>query len=340
MRKSLKDISWDISEPNYRLDKSLSYSKLSQFFKNGPKALISNEKIDSLSLRFGSLVDCLLTATEEFDDRFYVADIDRFSATIRSMVEGISFLHKDYKSELCEFEDEILLAFLDEEGYQTNWKPETRIKKLIELGSDYYTVLKYSTGKIVISPQEFSEAQQCVQTLKTHPFTYQIFECNEDEEIFYQLKFKDEVAGVPARIMTDCIKVNHKEKWIQPYDLKTTGKNEEEFEKSYVDWNYSIQKGLYSRVMTQIFKNDDYYKDYDILSFKFIVINKNNLTPLVWDVGSEDNDGSNDYKLQTKLGINWWKLLEDANWHLQNGKFDYSRKSYENNGINPIVLKL
>ena len=41
-----------------------------------------------------------------------------------------------------------------------------------------------------------------------------------------------------------------------------------------------------------------------------------------------------------KYNITWNDLLIDANWHLQNGKFDYSRKSYENNGCNPIILKL
>ena len=340
MKKSLKDISWLVDEPTYRNDNALSYSKLSQFFRNGPKALISTEKVDTPSLRFGSLVDCILTAPEEFDDRFYVADIDKFSDTIRKIVERIYLEHTDFTDQICEIQEDLLINILNEENYQSNWKDRTRIDKIIDLGQDYYTVLKYSTGKIVISPQEFSEASQCVQTLKTHPFTYQIFECSEDEEIFYQLKFKDEVAGVPVRIMTDCIKVNHKKKWIQPYDLKTTGKNEEEFEKSYVDWNYSIQKGLYSRVLVQKLKNDDFFKDYDLLSFKFIVINKNNLCPLIWDIGNDENDGVNDYRLQKSLGLDWSKLLIDANWHLQNGKFDYSRKSYENKGVNPIVLKL
>ena len=96
--KSLKDLSLDISEAEYRLDPALSYSRLSQFFKNGAKALISNEKIDTPSLRFGSLVDCILTAPEEFDDRFYVADIDRFSDTFRKMTEDIFANHNYLES--------------------------------------------------------------------------------------------------------------------------------------------------------------------------------------------------------------------------------------------------
>lgn len=339
MRKSLVDISWKVDEPTYRTDSALSYSKLSQFFKQGPKALISTEKVDTPSLRFGSAVDTMLTAPEEFDDRFYVADIDRFSDTIRKIVEDIYGFVENVKEDddsLDSLDDLILLNSLDKFEYQANWKPETRIKKLIEIGSDYYTVLKHSTGKIVISPQEFSEAQQCVMALKTHPFTYQIFECNEDEEIFYQLKFKHTAAQVNMRIMTDIIKVNHKDKWVQVYDLKTSGKNEEQFEESFYSWNYWIQSGMYLRVVEKNIHKDEYFKDFNVLPFKFIVINKNNLTPLIWEADS-------DYiyeEIFKKYNTSWKKLLLDADWHLQNGKFDYSRKSYENNGCNPIILKL
>ena len=275
-KKSLKELSWDVSEEVYRADPALSYSKLSQFFKNGPRALISNEKIDTPSLRMGSLVDCILTAPEEFDDRFYVADIDRFSDTIRKIIESVYNNLPNGHNEI-ELEDGNLIDYINQAEYQTNWKDETRIKKVIEQGRDYFTVLKYSTGKIVISPQEFSEASQCVQTLKTHPFTYQIFDCNEDEEIFYQLKFKIEIDGIPFRFMMDICKVNHKDKWILPIDLKTTGKSSEEFEKSFLDWCYWIQGGSYSAGLIQITQEDDYFKDFKVLPFQFCVINKNEL---------------------------------------------------------------
>ena len=335
MHKSLKDLSWDISEPDYRLDKSLSYSKLSQFFKNGAKALISNEKIDTPSLRFGNLVDTILTCPEEFDDRFYVADIDRFSDTIRKMVEYVYKNTEEHES--LESIGNTLIVPLNEFDYQTNWKDETRIKKLIELGSDYYTVLKYSTGKIVISPQEFSEAQQCVNTLRTHQYTYDIFECNEDEEVLYQLKFKTQIQGVPFRFMMDLVKIDHENKTVKSFDLKTTGDNEESFESSYVKWCYFLQSEGYWTALNWILREDDYFKDFELLPFEFIVINKNNLTPLRWiDKHIEDNTN----ELFNKYEITFQSLLQDANWHLQNGKFDYSRKSYENNGINPIILKL
>ena len=331
-RKSLADLALNITEEEYRSDPALSYSRLSQFFKNGPKALIYNEKIDTSSLRFGSLVDCILTASEEFDDKFYVADIDRFSDTFRKMTEDIFANHNNLES-ISDTPN--LLEYIGD--WQPRWGEKAKIDAVVKGCSDYYTVLKYSTGKIVISPQEFSEASQCVQTLKTHPFTYQIFECNEDEEIFYQLKFKTEILGVNCRCMFDIIKVNHKNKTVEPLDLKTSGHPEEDFEKSFISWNYWCQSGLYSDMLRKIMMSDKTFVGYDLLPFKFVVINKNNLTPLIWSVGDY---GVLQSEIKEKLGVTYLSLLKDANWHLQNGKFDYSRKSYENNGVNPIILKL
>jgi len=333
MRKSLKELSWDVSEEVYRADSALSYSKLSQFHKNGPKALISNEKIDTPALRFGSLVDCILTAPEEFDDRFYVADIDRFSDTIRKIVEDL--FNPEIES-IGLIDDDTILMILDDYQYQTNWKSQTRIDKVISLGEDYYTVLKYSTRKIVITQQELEEAQQCVQTLRTHPFTYKIFECNEHQEILYQLKFKTEIDNIPFRFMMDICKVDYERKTILPIDLKTTGKSEEDFEKSFLDWCYWIQGGAYRTGLYKITIEDDFFSDFMILPFQFCVINRNSLNPLIWEM---DDKKTLEFTKE-KYGTTWGQILEDANWHLQNGKFDYSRKSYENKGINPIQLKL
>ena len=71
--KSLKDISWDVTEDQYRADSALSYSTLSRFNREGFDNLAHLfDKIESPSLLFGSVVDTLLTGTEkEFEDRFF-----------------------------------------------------------------------------------------------------------------------------------------------------------------------------------------------------------------------------------------------------------------------------
>lgn len=335
IRKKLSDIAWNVTEEVYRADKAISYSKLSDFLRNGPQSLITNEKKDSPALRFGSLVDCILTAPEEFDDRFYVADIDSVGDKIRAAVSKVFEQNSDVAS-LEEVPN--LLEYIELEDWQSNWKPETKLKKFIEGGSDFFTVLKYSVGKTIVTVDEFASARQCVSTLKSHPFTYKIFDLTENEEIFYQLKFKNVINGISARCMFDILKINHLDKTVEPIDLKTSGKSEEDFCKSFVDWNYWIQAAMYSELVRMAMDADDYFKDFELLSFKFCVINKMNLKPLIWD--SIDEDGIIAEKLSDMFHTTWYDLLEDVHWHYDNNKFDYSRHSYENKGCNPIVDQL
>ena len=77
-RKSLREISWQVSEPEYRQDTALSYSTLARFDREGFNNLDKLfERVESPSLTFGSIVDTLITGTEqEFNDNFIVAQLD------------------------------------------------------------------------------------------------------------------------------------------------------------------------------------------------------------------------------------------------------------------------
>ena len=74
--RSLKDISWNISEEDYRKDPALSYSTLARFNREGFNNLNKLfDKIETPSLTFGSAVDSIITGgMEEFNERFIVAD--------------------------------------------------------------------------------------------------------------------------------------------------------------------------------------------------------------------------------------------------------------------------
>jgi len=98
-----------------------------------------------------------------------------------------------------------------------------------------------------------------------------------------------------------------------------------------------IQSPKYKRVLENVLGEDDYFKDFIVENFKFIVINKINLCPLIWD---DYDPQAIESMIFRKYGITWMSLLQDANWHLKEGKFNYSRRSYENKGCNPIQLKL
>lgn len=79
------------------------------------------------------------------------------------------------------------------------------------------------------------------------------------------------------------IVVNHKDKWILPIDLKTSYKNEWDFYKSFIDWRYDLQARLYWRIIKENLEKDEYFKDFTLLDYRFIVVNRRSLTPLVWN---------------------------------------------------------
>ena len=82
--KSLYDISWKVSEEEYRADSAYSYSTIARFDREGFNNLDKLfDKLETPSLLFGSLVDTLLTdGQEEFDRRFEVADFPVLSDTL------------------------------------------------------------------------------------------------------------------------------------------------------------------------------------------------------------------------------------------------------------------
>lgn len=75
----------------------------------------------------------------------------------------------------------------------------------------------------------------------------------------------------------------HESKTILPIDLKTSSYKEYDFYKAFVDWDYQMQARLYYPVLVQNLAKDDYYKDFKILNWHFVVVNKESLIPLVWE---------------------------------------------------------
>ena len=71
MRKRLTEISWQVPDPVYRQDPALSQSVLTKFEREGFENLDKLfEHVDTPSLSFGSMVDCLMTDGERaFQER-------------------------------------------------------------------------------------------------------------------------------------------------------------------------------------------------------------------------------------------------------------------------------
>ena len=244
--KSLRDISWQVSEKGYRADSALSYSTLARYEREGFNNLDKLfDRIETPSLTFGSAVDSIITGgQEEFDERFMVAE---FPSMPDSIVKIIKSLYKQYAGtyrSLLNIPDSSIIRETEDQNYQMNWKPETRAKVIREKGTDYYNLLFVAGDRCIIDTQTYQDVVNAVRVLKESSSTKLYFADDNpfepDIERLYQLKFKGEFDGITYRNMADLIIVNHKEKWVKPVDLKTSSHTEWDFYKSFVDWRYEI----------------------------------------------------------------------------------------------------
>ena len=286
--KSLKEISWDVDEATYRADPALSYSTIARYEREGFNNLDKLfDKLDTPSLTFGRAVDSIITGGQsEFDKEFMVAEYPSIPDSIVRIVKSLFSQYKDSCDNLSSIQDARIIKETEEQGYQMNWRPETRARVIKEKGYEYYNLLFVAGNRTILDTQTYQDVCNAVRALKESKSTQFYFaEDNPfepDIERFYQLKFKGEFNGVKYRNMADLIIVNHKEKWVKPVDLKTSSHTEWDFYKSFVDWNYQIQARLYWAIIRQNMDKDEYFKDFKLLDYDFIVVNRRILVPLVW----------------------------------------------------------
>lgn len=288
-RRSLRDISWQVSEAEYRADPALSYSTLARYEREGFNNLGKLfDKIESPSLTFGSLVDTLITGTEEeFNNQFMVAQLDNPpSDTLVVITKKLFDTWKDGYTDLRDIPDDMILSTIQDIQWNNHWLPKTRAKKIKEDCASYYKLLYISEGRTIISSYTYQDALNLVDKLKSADSTRFYFEENNmfdnSVERFYQLKFKANIRGIDYRCMADLLLVLHDKKIVVPVDLKTSSKPEWDFYKSFIDYRYDCQARLYWWIIRQNMDNDPYFKDFKLADYRFIVANKRSLTPLVW----------------------------------------------------------
>ena len=286
--KSLKDISWLVTEPEYREDPALSYSALATYERGGFNCLESlYDRKETASLTFGSAVDALITGgQEEFDSKFIVADFpDIADSIIKIIKDCFAEFHMTHKH-LSEIPDVEIIGRAATYNYQNNWKPETRAKVIKEKGEEYYDLLFLAEEKTILSSETYNEVLASVRALRESPSTAEFFKADNpfDDSIerLYQLKFKATLHGVDYRCMADLLYVDYANKIIYPIDLKTSSHFEWEFFKSFIEWNYQIQARLYWRIIRDNLNRDPYFKDFTLADYQFVVVNKVSLLPLVW----------------------------------------------------------
>jgi len=311
--KELSEIAWDVPEKTYREDPALSYSTLATYERSGYDGLDHLfDRKESLSLLLGSLVDTALTeGAEEFNNLYTIFDVNLTDSGIDICKALVSqCLPFDTFEEIPE---SIVSEVAKSVGFwQADKWDNTRYKQVLKTGNiaEYYNALRHS-DKIIVSTAMYQDALNMVRALRESPATAGYFADNDELSPirrYYQLKFKFSHNNVHYRSMADLIVVDYEKKIVYPTDLKTSGHQEWNFEGSFLQWSYMIQSRLYWRNIRANMDKDDYFKDFELADYRFIVVNKNTLTPLVWQfpltksTGTLIDDKGNEYRDPFEIG--------------------------------------
>ncbi len=311
-----------------QIDLILSYSKLSDFDRNGAIALIRNSRTENEGLKFGSLIDDLLFNDKDyFNKHYYIFDGEKPTATLDVLCDIIL---KNFIT--IPTEEEIVNIIILNKFWANVKNKDTLIEKFNNSEFWDYLKCKYETvNKVVITTKEYEDSKEIINILKTHKYSKPVL-INEYENIS-QVKFSIEYRKFKIHGILDLISIDHKNKIVYFTDLKT-GKNPAiEFEESFIKWRYYFQGAIYCLAFFEICKNLN-LKDYRLAPFQFLYISKSDKTPLLfkmtekWILAAMNGFSINRYKFK---GIN--ELIDEIYWCWKNKEYSIPKYIVENNGI-------
>lgn len=309
--KSLKEIALPIDEPTYRKMPELSYSMISRFQSVGFNRDKLQESISSPSLTFGSAVDALITGgKEEFDNSFMVIDLPSIPESASNCINILWNKYNETYKHLKDIPEDVLNLELQMNGFwpSSKFSAKSRINGFFKNPVEEYYQLKYiSQKKTLITTELFNQINSAVDALRTCEATRQYFIPDNpwsNIERCYQLKFRADLNGVGYRCMMDLCIIDHDKKIIIPIDLKTSCSCEEkDFYFNFLQWHYQLQARLYSRILKANIEQDEYFKDFEILNYRFIFCNKDTCTPLVWEFAKTHEVGTLYYGRHNQIGL-------------------------------------
>ena len=331
-----KELYGELLKSDAPMELRLSYSRVSSFANDGPRALIKRKDLSGDGIDLGKITDLLMFEPHKYKEEFYVFDGTKPTATLGNLADIILLNYEKMPS------DEELLKIVKINGYWSGTKDED---KLIKKWDDenfrsYIENMFRAKGKTLITNEMFMNAQDLVHTLKTHSHSKHIFRDPHKHEDFYdqyplEFKYRDFV----FRGIIDRLIINHADKTIQMVDLKTGSPGALNFMSSFMSYRYYLQEAIYSLGVEYIREKLGLDDEYDLLPFLFAYIGGNEHLPIVYEVTDTWHKAAiNGFKTRNGYeykGLN--ELLDEIKWHWSNQKFDLPRDVYEKDGC--LTLK-
>jgi hypothetical protein len=338
------------TEAQYRavvMDSSSSLKDFSTDRKKYYKKYFLGEKVedkDSSAANMGRIVETLLMEPHLFDEKFYMSSCA--STPTGLMLDFVEALYRHTRDATDEDGvvgtpmNELLEAAYKDSGFKIKY--EAVINKFI--GSDaeiYYNEIRRvrTLNLTVVNTTEIAVAEKIVEQLRINSTTAPIVNLVNSSryQVFDQMQVEGyTIDGHLFKSMLDKVVIDHKEKTIQPYDLKCTWSVENFYEEYYLYRRAYIQAYLYYHAMLHIASDpDSECYGYDVKNLQFIVCDSTNYyQPLIYTLDEGDmNDAYKGFvhKGRTYPGVG--DLIAALTWCITTNTWNISHKNYLSNGI-------
>lgn len=272
----------------------------------------------------GKIIHALLLEEEKFNDNFIISPSKLPGDAVKTVIDRV-FAHYlelsqngDTRSELLHFDQAILDVMVDMNYHQSLKTDQQRLDKIISPEStSYWSFLKTKGSKTLIDQESYDFCKSSVELLKTNKELCTLIGCSTTEfdniEVYNEIPLSVEYAKAPFGLkgIIDNIVINHDKKTIFINDIKTTSKDLKDFPDSVEFYSYWLQAVMYTTLVAMHYKELMEINGYEI-KFHFVVIDRAFQTyPF----------SVSEHTLKTWLD-RMEKVLEAANWHYTNKRYD------------------
>ena len=382
-----------MQQKTYSEDKSISQSKIKHWKSLSPKAwfrkyienIIDENEKENQNFILGDLLDCLLTTPDLLESRYFVSnEMEKLPSDVECKIIECTYNKIiEYNKSLEDLKDElpgdseflkvdlaenwdILLSCCNTEKWQSGWKDETRVAKIIERGTNYFNILAEAADRKIISSTLNMQAVELVDILKKNKWTKNYLVESDGNELLFQLEifaeyeydFKvdhskeqyTETHKIPIKGAIDILRINHKDRSYQIVDVKKAF-SAHQFLENVRKFGYCDQLSFYQYLVSLWILEDanKYLQEYTQLPPINIVIDIADHEPYIYSYTERDLHQArygNKTFLERILGKyhpfrikkGWQELLNDICWHFVTKKWDAPKSMLEEGVIQLDLL--
>ena len=332
--KEFKEIPFE----EYKQIEAINYSLLKRVADSGPLYSLEGSR-ESDAMNLGSVVDDLLLngniskyiVLEDDPPTAMTLDLANLviDKCIKQLISFKQLLELDNK------EDFIFEVIKENDLWSKNTDiiRKGKYKDNLKFFNYIQTKLSALDNKIVLSPDQWSKANELVNILKTHEYTKDIIGVGIN-----QLTHVFTIDGERYKIRLDKVIIDDENKTITPYDLKTGYDKAHKFEKNFYMLRYYLQQSLYTIGILHFASK--FYPGYTIEPFKFIYISttEHNPYPIIYKMSEEWADlGWNGFIMNGRKYKGIEQLVKELNYYKESG-CNIPMEVHECNGVMDMPL--